>query len=47
MKPGATKYSQKPEVIAFVEKFLLGNKTANTNISVSPYNTDTSPWIKW
>jgi hypothetical protein len=39
--------SQRPEVIAFVEKFLLGNKTANTNISVSPYNTDTSPWIKW
>jgi hypothetical protein len=39
--------SQQPEVIAFVEKFLLGNKTANTNISVSPYNTDTSPWIKW
>ena len=39
--------SQRPEVIAFVEKFLLGNKTANTNISISPYNTDTSHWIKW
>jgi hypothetical protein len=39
--------SQKPEVIAFVEKFLLGNTTVNTNISTSPYNTDLSPWISW
>jgi hypothetical protein len=39
--------SQKPEVIAFVEKFLLGNATANTNISISPYNTDLSHWISW
>jgi hypothetical protein len=39
--------SQKPEVIAFVEKFLLGNTTADTNISISPYNTDLSHWISW
>lgn len=39
--------SQRPEVIAFVEKFLLGNKTANTNISISPYNSDLSRWISW
>jgi hypothetical protein len=39
--------SQKPEVEAFVEKFLLGNENANTDISRSPYNTDLSPWITW
>jgi hypothetical protein len=39
--------SQRPEVIAFVEKFLLGNSTANTNIAISPYNTDLSRWISW
>ncbi len=38
---------QKPEVEAFVDKFLLGDTTANTNISTSPYNTDLTPWITW
>jgi len=38
---------QRPEVIAFVEKFLLGDTTANTDISTSPYNTDLTPWITW
>ncbi|MCX7798275.1 MAG: T9SS type A sorting domain-containing protein [Melioribacter sp.] len=38
---------QKPEVIAFVEKFLLNNKEANTNIQRSPYNTDLTKWITW
>jgi hypothetical protein len=38
---------QRPEVIAFVEKFLLGNPTANTEVAISPYNTDLSPWITW
>jgi hypothetical protein len=39
--------SQKPEVIAFVEKFLLGNQNVNTNVSVTPYKTDLSRWITW
>lgn len=38
---------QRPEVSAFVDKFLLGDSTANTNISTSPYNTDLTPWITW
>jgi hypothetical protein len=38
---------QRPEVIAFVEKFLLGDTTANTDISTSPYKTDLTPWITW
>jgi hypothetical protein len=38
---------QKPEVSAFVEKFLLGNTTVNTDITTSPYNTDLTPWITW
>ncbi len=38
---------QMPEVEAFVEKFLLGNDTVNTNIATAPYNTDLSPWITW
>jgi len=39
--------SQRPEVTAFVEKFLLGNTSANTDISTSPYNTNLAPWINW
>ena len=39
--------SQRPELIAFVEKFLLGNDTTNTNVAISPYNTDLSEWITW
>ena len=39
--------SQIPEIEAFVEKFLLGNNSVNTDISTSPYNTDLTPWITW
>ena len=39
--------SQIPEIEAFVEKFLLGNNEADTEISTSPYNTDLTPWIPW
>ncbi len=39
--------SQIPEIEAFVEKFLLGNDTVNTNVATAPYNTDLSPWITW
>ena len=40
--------SQYPEVEAFVEKFLLGNTTANTNVAKSPYDyVDHSRWFAW
>ena len=39
--------SQRPEVRAFVNKFLLGDNKANTNIATSPYNPDFSRWITW
>jgi hypothetical protein len=39
--------SQIPEIEAFVNKFLLGNDTVNTNIATTPYNTDLSSWITW
>lgn len=39
--------SQVPEVAAFVEKFMLGNTSVNTDISRSPYNTDLTQWITW
>ncbi|MEO0293571.1 MAG: T9SS type A sorting domain-containing protein [candidate division WOR-3 bacterium] len=38
---------QRPEVIAFIEKFLLGDTTINTNVEISPYNPDLSKWITW
>jgi len=39
---------QYPEVEAFVEKFLLGDSTANTNVLISPYdNVDYSRWTEW
>lgn len=40
--------SQRPEVEAFVEKFLLGVTTANTNVTTNPYDyVDYSRWIEW
>ncbi len=35
------------EYEAFVEKFLLGNNTVNTEIANTPYTTNLSPWITW
>jgi hypothetical protein len=39
--------SQRPEIIAFVEKFLLGDTSANTYVEISPYDPDLTPWIPW
>jgi len=40
--------SQYPEVEAFVEKFLLGNTSASTNVTISPYqHVDYSRWFGW
>jgi hypothetical protein len=40
--------SEKPEVEAFVDKFLLGDTTVNTNISTNPYeNVDYAAWTNW
>lgn len=32
---------------AFVDKFLLGDETANTDVAATPYNPNLSPWINW
>jgi hypothetical protein len=40
--------AQYPEVEAFIEKFLLGDTTANTNIIRHTFpNTDYSQWTEW
>lgn len=39
--------SQTEDVAAFVEKFLLGDMTADTAIAKTPYNTDLGTWITW
>jgi hypothetical protein len=39
--------NQIPEISAFVDKFLLGKDTTNTNITDTPYSTDLTPWITW
>lgn len=40
--------SQYPEVEAYVEKFLLGDTTVNTNVMKSPYgHVDYSRWFEW
>ena len=39
--------SQIPEIGAFVDKFLLGKDTVNTDIATTPYTTDLTPWITW
>ena len=39
---------QKPVVEAFIDKFLLGDKTTNTEIEVHPYQgVDVAVWINW
>jgi hypothetical protein len=38
---------QRPEVEAFVDKFLLGDTSANTNVTISPYSSNLAPWITW
>ena len=39
---------QRPEVEAFVDKFLLGKESANTDVTVSPYEAvDHTRWISW
>lgn len=40
--------SQFPEVEAFVDKFLLGDTSANTNVTVHPFpETDYKRWVEW
>jgi len=40
--------SQVPEVEAYVDRFLLGDMTVNTNVMKSPYDyVDFSRWTKW
>lgn len=40
--------SQRPEVEAFVDKFLLGDTSADTNVEIHPYaDVDFSRWTKW
>ncbi|NLZ94520.1 MAG: hypothetical protein GX921_01685, partial [Bacteroidales bacterium] len=39
---------QRPEVEAFIDKFLLGDTSANTNVEIHPYaDTDYEKWIDW
>ena len=39
---------QRPEVEAFVDKFLLGDTTVDTNVEIHPYqNVDFSRWTAW
>lgn len=40
--------SQRPQVEAFVDKFLLGDMAAKTEVTVHPYDfVDYSRWFKW
>lgn len=39
--------AQVPEIAAFLDKFLLGIDSVNTNVATSPYNTNLAPWITW
>lgn len=38
---------KRTHVEAFVDRFLLGDETANTDVAATPYTTDLSPWITW
>lgn len=39
---------QRPEVEAFIDKFLLGDNTANTNVEIHPYDDEkVASWMDW
>jgi hypothetical protein len=38
---------QGPDVQAFVNKFLLNQTSANTNVARDSYNTDLTKWVTW
>jgi len=39
---------QKPEVESYIDKFLLGDTTADTNVEIHPYtDTDMQRWTDW
>lgn len=38
---------QLPELTAFVERFLLGKSDVETDVAVSPYDTDLARWVPW
>jgi hypothetical protein len=39
--------SQAADVEAFIDRFLLGDESVDTNITKDSYNTDMSRWIPW
>ena len=39
--------SQIPQIEAYVDKFLLGDESADTDISTAPFNKNLSSWIDW
>ena len=38
---------QRPDVTAFVERFLLRDESATTDVSKSPYEADLARWRPW
>ncbi len=39
---------QRPEVEAFIDKFLMGDKTANTIVEIHPYSEEkVASWMDW
>lgn len=38
---------QQPEVIAFIERYLLDKTSSGEEIAISPYSPDLDRWIKW
>jgi hypothetical protein len=39
--------AQIPEIVAYVDKFLLGMESEDTEVATSPYTTNLGPWIPW
>lgn len=39
--------TQVPPIEAFVDKFLLGIDTVNTDVGVTPFDINLNPWITW
>lgn len=39
--------SQVPEIVAYLDRFMVGKDSVDTNVSTSPYTTALGPWMPW
>lgn len=39
--------AQVPEIVSYLDRFMLGIDSVDTNVGTSPYTTELGPWMPW